>query len=54
LGIPWRLLATLICDTRSEAMRLEKKIKNLKSIKRQDDFMIKHGFTMQEVIGPEK
>ena len=54
LGIPWRLLATLICDTRSEAMRLEKKIKNLKSLKRQDDFMIKHGFTMQEVIGPEK
>jgi putative endonuclease len=54
LGAPWVLISWTNCESRSEAMRLEKKIKNLKSIKRQDDFMIKHGFTMQEVIGPEK
>ena len=51
---PWVLLAWLACDSRSAAMVLEKKLKNLKSHKRQDDFLRLHGFIMQEVIGPEK
>jgi predicted GIY-YIG superfamily endonuclease len=53
-GIPWVLVANLNCESRSEAMQIEKKLKNLKSRKRQDEFIAEKGFTMQEVIGPEK
>jgi putative endonuclease len=53
-GIPWVLVAYLNCESRSEAMQIEKKLKNLKSRKRQDEFFTERGFTMQEVIGPEK
>ncbi|KKU11399.1 MAG: Excinuclease ABC C subunit domain protein [Parcubacteria group bacterium GW2011_GWB1_45_7] len=30
-GIPWELIATKICASRSEAVRLERRLKNLKS-----------------------
>jgi putative endonuclease len=53
-GMPWSLLAFLNCESRMEAMKIEKKLKNLKSRKRQDEFIAEKGFTTQEVIGPEK
>ena len=53
-GIPWQLLASLRLETRAEAMSFERKLKNLKSVKKQNEFILKHGFTVQEVIGPEK
>ena len=53
-GVPWQLLATLTLETRAEAMKFERKLKKLKSHKKQDEFILKHGFVVQEVIGPEK
>jgi putative endonuclease len=53
-GVPWQLLATLVMINRSEAIAVERKLKNLKSSKKQDEFILKNGFTMHEVIGPEK
>ena len=46
-GIPWELKCTMECDTRADAMKLERKIKNFKSQKRMISFI-------QEVVGSEK
>ena len=54
--IPWKLFAYKICETRRDAMRLEKKLKNLKSTKKLLEFINKNKFIFpdsQEVIGPE-
>lgn len=40
-GIPWTLVYSIYCLNRSEAMQLEKKLKNL-SKKRLLDFIAKH------------
>lgn len=37
-GIPWKLILSIECNDRSEAMSLEKKLKNL-SRKRLNDFI---------------
>ena len=54
---PWNLIAFKKCDTRADAMRLETKLKNLKSHTRIMEFLVNNGFNGsdgQEVIGPEK
>jgi hypothetical protein len=40
------------CDSRANAMLLERKLKNLKSINRMLEFILLHNF--QKGIGPEK
>jgi putative endonuclease len=52
-GIPWVLIASKSFETRAEAMNVERKIKNLKSRLKQNEFILKHNFSMHEVIGPE-
>ena len=48
-GIPWTLKFYTVVDTRSEAMKLEKKIKNFKSNKLLNEWIQK-----MEVVGSEK
>ena len=40
--VPWKIFWSTIVDSRSESMRLEKKIKNLKSSKRMMEFISKY------------
>jgi putative endonuclease len=53
-GIPWKLYCYLEVKSLADALSLERKLKNLKSRLRQNQYFEKHGFIMQEVIGPEK
>jgi putative endonuclease len=53
-GIPWILVAFKRLDKRSDAMVMERKLKNLKSRKKQMEFMLRNNFTVIGVIGPEK
>ena len=46
-GLPWVLRCKISCCSRSEAMKLERKIKNFKSQKRMRLFI-------KEVVGSEK
>ncbi|WP_343788305.1 GIY-YIG nuclease family protein [Wandonia haliotis] len=46
-GAPWKLMCFIECSTRSEAMKLELRIKNFKSQKRMKLYI-------QEVVGSEK
>ena len=41
---PWKLFAYKKCTTRKESMALEKKLKNLKSTVRMNEFIIKNDF----------
>ena len=42
--MPWELFAYKDCESRSEAMLLEKKLKNLKSRSKLFEFIEKHKF----------
>ncbi|MCE2786595.1 MAG: GIY-YIG nuclease family protein [Bacteroidota bacterium] len=53
-AVPWVLFASLAVQSRTEALSMERKLKNLKSRARQNDFCLKNGFKFHEVIGPEK
>ena len=50
--LPWKLVAYKAVETRSEAMKIEKQLKNCKSKEKVNAFIVRHGF--QKVIGPEK
>ena len=63
--LPWKLFAYKPCDSRSEAMKYEKMLKNLHSENKMREFINRHQFVVpdrhppqsegsQEVIGPEK
>jgi len=49
--IPWKIFYFKTCDTRAEAMRFEKMLKNLHSKSRVLDFINKHGFESPQVSG---
>jgi putative endonuclease len=44
--LPWKLYAYIELESRSEALLMEKKLKNLKSRLRVSEFIKKHGFTL--------
>ncbi len=46
-GTPWKLMCTVEVNSRSEAMKLERKIKNFKSQKRMREYI-------EDVVGSEK
>ncbi len=54
---PWLLFAYKELSSRSEAMIMERKLKNIKARKRLIPFILQHNFiflsTIQDVIGPE-
>jgi len=45
---PWKLYAHKIVSSRSESVKLEKKLKNLKSSARMNDFLITNNFIIEE------
>ena len=50
--LPWVLFAWKICNTRADAIMMERKLKNLKSIFRMHNFILLHNFQIGR--GPEK
>lgn len=40
---PWKLLASIACDTRGEAMRIEEKLKKMKNPSRALNWLKKNG-----------
>jgi predicted GIY-YIG superfamily endonuclease len=44
--LPWKIYAYIELEFRSEALLMEKKLKNLKSRLRVSEFIKKHGFTL--------
>jgi putative endonuclease len=44
--LPWKLYAYIELESRSEALLMEKKLKNLKSRQRISEFINKHGFSV--------
>jgi putative endonuclease len=60
-GLPWKEMIKFTSETRAEAMKLEKKIKNFKSQKRIFEFITQFTNVAQSapvcdtrVVGPEK
>ncbi len=49
--IPWKIVCFKTCDTRAEAMRIEKKLKNLHSKSRVLDFINRQGFESSQISG---
>jgi putative endonuclease len=46
---PWRILAYKEVDLRSEAMKIEKKLKNLKSREKIMEFIAQHNFIITNI-----
>ena len=56
LYIPWKIYAFIELGSRSDAMSMETKLKNCKSRKKTNEFILNHQFIIlesQKVFGPE-